>query len=241
MEHQGMKVSKLEHHVFSKDVSNVIQNPALRFFAKIISYIFHPVFVPVYIMLYMVYVHPYLFAGMMPQDKFRVSAMAILMFTFFPLVTVGLLKALGFIESVYLHTQKDRIIPLIACGVFYFWITYIWWNSNKITGNFFIPQQAVRFALSVFFASWLGLMINIKIKVSLHAISMGVLLTTMLLFALSSQINFGLWLAVALLCTGMVCTARLMVSDHKSYEIYFGLLAGALAVFAADFVVKQFS
>ncbi|HPA23352.1 MAG TPA: hypothetical protein PK275_04100 [Chitinophagaceae bacterium] len=241
MEYPGMKVREIEGAGFSNRSSNIIQNAVLRFFAKVISYIFHPVFVPVYMMLFMVYVHPYLFAGMMPQDKFRVSAMAILMFTFFPLVTVGLLKALGFIESVYLHTQKDRIIPLIACGVFYFWITYIWWNSNKISGSFFIPQQAVKFALAIFFASWLGLMINIKIKVSLHAISMGVLLTTMLIFALTGQINFGLWLAITLLCTGLVCTARLMVSDHKPYEIYFGLLAGALAMLGADFVVNQFS
>ena len=36
-------------------------------------------------------------------------------------MTVFLLKALGFIESLYLRSQKDRIIPYIASGIFYFW------------------------------------------------------------------------------------------------------------------------
>lgn len=219
----------------------VIQSPVLRFLAKLLSYIFHPAFVPVYMILFMVYQHPYFFAGMMPQDKFRVTAMSVLMFSFFPIVTVGLLKALGFIQSIYLHTQKDRIIPLVACGVFYFWITYIWWNSNKINGNFFIPREAVQFALATFFASWLALMINIKIKISLHAISMGVLLTAMLQFALAGQINFGLWLSIALLCTGLVCTSRLIISDHKQIEIYLGILAGAVAVLGADLFIRYFS
>ena len=213
------------------------QPVALRVVAKIISYIFHPIFVPLYIVLFMVYVHPYLFAGLATKDKVRIVMMAALMFTFFPLITVLLLKALDFINSVYLNSQKDRIIPLIACGVWYFWITYIWWNSNKMSDSLFIPKEAVQLALATFLASWLGLMANIKMKISLHAISTGVMLTLFVLMAFSQQLNFGSWLSIVLLITGLVCTARFIVSDHTAGEVYGGLAVGVVSMLVANWVV----
>jgi hypothetical protein len=216
------------------------QPVAMKLVAIIISYIFHPVFVPVYIVLFMVYVHPYVFAGFAPWDKTRVVLMALLMFSFFPIVTVLLLKALNFINSIYLKTQKDRIIPLVACGVWYFWITYIWWNSNKIEGSFAIPKEGVQLALAVFIASWLGLMANIKMKISLHAISMGVMLTFISLLALSQFLNFGIYLSVAVFIAGLVCTSRFIASDHTQREIYGGLLAGVVAQIISWIVVNTF-
>jgi len=44
-------------------------------------------------------------------------------------------------------------------------------------------------------------------------------------------------LAAVLLITGMVCTARLIVSDHTVKEVYAGLLMGLLAQFAAAYIM----
>lgn len=162
--------------------------------------------------------------------------MAALMFTFFPIVTVLLLKALDFINSVYLRTQKDRIIPLVACGVWYFWITYIWWNSNKMDDSLSIPREAVQLAIAIFISSWLALMANIKIKISLHAISAGVALTLFILMALKQDLNFGIWLSVVVFITGLVCTCRFIVSDHTQQEVYGGLIAGTVSMLVANWV-----
>lgn len=213
------------------------QPAVIRFLAKLISWTFHPVFVPVYIVFFMVYVHPYLFIGFDPWNKTRVMLMAVLMFTFFPLVTVLLLKGLNFINSIFLKTQKDRIIPLVACGVWYFWITYIWWNSNKIEGSFAVPKEGISLALSVFLASWLALMANIKIKISLHAISMGVMMAFFLVLAFTQAINIGIYLSMALLIAGLVCTSRFIVSDHSPMEVYGGLALGVFAHLASVVVV----
>jgi hypothetical protein len=209
------------------------QPAAVRLAAKIISYIFHPVFVPVYIVLFMVYEHPYLFAGLSAFDKTRVVIMAFMAYTFFPLVTVLLLRALKFIQTIHLITQKDRIIPLIACGVWYFWICYIWWNSNKMDDALFIPKDAVKLTLAIFLSSWLALMTNIIMKVSLHAVSMGVMLAFILLLAFSQPLNFGIYLSVSLLIAGAVCTSRFIVSDHYPKEVYGGLFVGIISMLAA--------
>jgi hypothetical protein len=213
------------------------QPAAIRFIAKIISYIFHPVFVPVYIVLFIVYIHPYLFAGLASFDKMRIVIMAVAMYTFFPAVTVLLLKALKFIQTIQLKTQKDRIIPLVACGIWYFWICYIWWNSNKMDDSLFIPKVAVKLTLAIFLSSWLALMANIIMKVSLHAISMGVMLAFILLLAFTQPLNFGIYISVALLIAGLVCTSRFIVADHMPKEVYVGLLVGVVSMLVAGWVV----
>jgi len=205
------------------------QPAAIRAAAKIISYIFHPVFVPLYIVFFMVYVHPWLFAGFSVMDKSRTVIMAAMMFTFFPVVTVLLLKALKFIHTFHLTTQKDRIIPLVACGIWYFWIWYVWRNLPDY------PAQAVQLALAIWISASLGLMANIIMKVSLHAISMGVMLTFVLQLAFTQQLNFSIYISVALLITGLVCTSRFIVSDHLPKEVYGGLLVGMLSMLAAGF------
>ena len=73
-------------------------------------------------------------------------------------------------------------------------------------------------------------------KVSLHAISMGIVATFFTLMAFNQDLNFGIYLSIALLLTGLVCTARFIVSDHTAAEVYGGLAVGAAAMLVANWV-----
>ena len=214
-----------------QELRETLQQPVgIQLTAKIISYIFHPVFIPVYITWFLVFVHPYLFAGFTGQSKMIVMIQAFVMFTFFPAVTVLLLKALKFINTIYLTTQKDRIIPFIACGTWYFWIWYVWRNLPDY------PREIVIFAMAIFIASGLGLLANIYMKISMHAIAMGVMITFVLLLAFNQAIPFGIYISAALLIAGVVCTARFIVSDHTQKEVYAGLLVGIVSQLIARWV-----
>jgi len=210
------------------------QHPFVRVLARFFSYLFHPAFVPVYVVFFLVYIHPYFFSGFSSFDKVRTVGMSLVMYSLFPIVTVLLLKALDFISSIQLATQKDRVIPLIACGIWYGWICYVWWNNHKLSDGLSIPKEAVQFSLAVFLASWLALMVNIKMKISLHAISVGVMLAFIVLLALSQGLSFGIYISIALLITGVVCTSRFVVSDHSPQEVYGGLAAGVAAMLIAN-------
>ncbi len=192
----------------------------VKMIARIISYIFHPVFVPVYIVLFMLYLHPFLFAGASEMDKTLTVIRAFLMYTFFPVVATLLLKALDFIPSIHLKTQKHRIIPLVMCGVWYFWIWFIWRNLPEY------PRPAVQLTLAIWISVSLALLANIIMKISLHTISMGVMLAFIFLLAFSEPIHYGFYIAIALLITGAVCTSRFIDSDHSPKEIYGGLIVG---------------
>ena len=154
-----------------------------------------------------------------------------LMYSFFPMVSVFLMKALNFISSIRLKERKDRIVPFIACNIWYFWIWYVWRNLPQI------PHEAVVFAMSVFLASSIGLLFNIYMKISMHAIAIGTAIAflTGLSFVYGSEMS--LYLAIAMLIGGLVCTARLVLNDHEPKEIYWGLATGVMAVLLANIVV----
>lgn len=209
------------------------QSPVLRIAARAISWIFHPVFVPVMVIWFLVYVHPYLFVGFSPFQKARTLATAIVSFTLFPLVTILLLKGLKFIDSIYLRTQRERVIPFIACMIWYFWIAYVWNNFGKTRDVVDMPHNAVQFAFAAFFSTIIGLMMNIRMKISLHAISMGIVVTFFACMAYSQDVNFAIYLSIAVLIAGLVCTARFIASDHTPGEVYAGLFAGMVSMLIA--------
>ena len=196
-------------------------HPALRTSAKVISYLFHPLFVPVYFGWFLIFVLR-LFPALDPFRKTMLIVQFFVSYTLLPLATVLIAKALGFIQTVYLKTQKDRIIPYMATMIFYFWMWYV-------SKNLGFPKESVTFSLAVFLATCFGVFVNSFFKVSMHTLSMGVIVTWFIIFSFNSSVNFGPYLSIALLIAGIVCTARLLNSDHRPFEVYAGLFLGALA------------
>lgn len=202
----------------------------IKLLAKIISYVFHPLFIPVYVTYFILEVRSYQFAGLDEWTRLRLLLKVIVSCTFLPLVTVLLLRALNFIQSIFLKTQKDRIIPYVICMIYYFWN----WYTNK---NLLAANDIVSISMAVFNASVFGFLANISMKVSMHAISVGVMTTFVALLALNDSVNLSLYLCIAVLISGAVCTSRLIVSDHTQKEIYYGFFIGIFCQLAAHYFV----
>lgn len=199
--------------------------------AKVVSYIFHPLFVPTYIFLLLMLLVPYEFAGITPwQLKLRLFSVFWLT-AFFPAFAVFLLWRLKFSESIFLRTQKERIIPYIITMFFYWWMHYLSRN--------FSDQPAVLkfFYTGIFMATAAGLILNNYYKISLHGMGMGGASMAIVLFAFYYHQPMGLVIAGALLLTGIVATSRFLISDHTQKEVYMGLLVGGLCQAVAYFFV----
>ena len=139
-----------------------IQQPAaVRVIARLISYIFHPIFIPVYLCWFVVRTHSYLFASFSSSEKTIFILRFGVMYVVFPVVSVLLMKALGFISSFHLRTQRDRIIPYVVCMIYYWWMWYLFHNQSDSRGIRHLEPWN-------FFASIGGLMANISMKVSMH-------------------------------------------------------------------------
>jgi len=201
-------------------------SPVVNVFARVFSYLFHPLFIPLYVVYYLVFVHGSYFAGFGDKERSWILIRVALNMVFFPAVTVLLLKGVGFIDSIFLKKQRDRIIPYMAAGIFFFWMYLVFRNQSVI------PQILTAFIFGVFLASSAALIANIYFKISMHAIGCGGMLG-LLIVVLNTNPSppFTLPLMIAILITGITCTSRLVVSDHTPKDIYLGLILGFLCQF----------
>ena len=72
----------------------------------------------------------------------------------------------------------------------------------------------------------------------MHSISAGVVITLLVLLGFMSANNLGPYISIGLLIAGLVCTSRLINSDHHPIEVYAGLLVGIVAQVAAYLFVR---
>ena len=204
----------------------------IRFFAHFFSVVFHPLFIPLYVVAFLVFFHPSYFSGFGQHEKNSLLFTTILNTVFFPLISVLLMKGLGFIQSVFLHTQQDRIAPYLAIMIFYFWAAWVFFKFEPQLSPVF-PS----FMTGIVITTVVGLLSNIYFKISMHAIGVGGMLGIFLVIMQTNTMLMTWPLCLALLITGIVCTSRLLISDHKPKEIYWGLLTGLLCQFAAALIL----
>lgn len=211
---------------------NVNLHPkVLRFFASFFSYLFHPLFMIAWVTLYLLFRNSLVFIGETSFEKVLVFLRVFSTSIFLPIITVLLLKAVGFIDSIQLRTQKDRIIPYVACITFFFWSFYV----SKRLGD---PSELTAFLLSVFIASSASLIINNYMKVSMHAIGVGGLVAFFSLLLFSNRLDDVFSLLLVFLIAGITITSRLIVSDHKPAEITVGFITGVLIQVITWFIIR---
>lgn len=210
----------------------VEQSLIIRLFAHLFSFVFHPLFIPFYVVAFLIYYHPSYFSGFTYNTKRNLLLSTALNTVFFPAFAVLLMKLLGFTKSVLLYTQQDRIGPYLSSMIFYFWAARIFFKFQPE-----LSPVLASFMTGIFLTTVVGLLSNIYFKVSMHAMGCGGLAGVFLIIMNSNSMLMTWPLSAALLITGIVCTSRLLVSDHTQKEIYLGFLAGLICQFAAAIAI----
>ena len=215
----------------SSITSGIRVAPALKVSATIFSYVFHPIFLPLYGVWFISFVHPSYFSGFSDADRLKAVLITAQNAVFYPLFCVLLLKGVGFIDSIFLKTQKDRIIPYIASGIFFFW-TFTVFKEQAV-----FPRILPSFMLGVFLASSGALLANIYFKISMHAVGLGGLLGLFVIIANNNSMLMTWPLGAVLLITGLVCSARLLITNHTPKDVYSGLAVGLATQFIAAYIM----
>lgn len=211
-------------------VNSTMENPKPKiviYIAHLLSYVLHPLFIPTYFFLFLMQVLPFEFVGITEwQLKMRLFSVAWLT-AFFPAFAVFLLWRLKLSDSIFLRTQKERIIPYVITMFFYWWMYYL---SRNFTDQ---PIALKFFYLGIFVASAIGMTVNNFMKVSLHAMGIAGLTTAVILVSVFYPVNNAVWVLLAVLLTALVISARLVVSDHTKKELVVGLFIGVFTQVAA--------
>ena len=204
-----------------------------RILCTLISVVLHPIFIPIYVTAFLLYLHPTAFIGFSPENKNWTLVIVAINVAVFPLLSVLLLRALKFIDSILLKTQKDRIIPYIASGIFFFW-TYTVFKQQPA-----YPLVVSAFLMGLFLSSSGALLANIYLKISMHGIAMGNWLGFFLMLMYSDSMRMTWPLFYVIILTGLVGTARLMLNSHKPRELYMGIALGMLSAVIGYYFVAE--
>jgi hypothetical protein len=218
---------------------------------QVFNYLFHPLFIPLYTTCYLLFYNTNLFALNTQVAKTSLLINVVLSLIFLQAFAVFLLKQLGFINSIYLKTQRERIAPIFIYTIFTFfvWAFVLLKNpANQTSFTFdkeasstllknavYYPKIAVRMGLAFFIASSITLICNSFYKISLHMIGVGLLLGITIVGTVNNNAHYGFIIMATLIVMG-VLGARLKTSNHTTFELYSGFMLGLLSMLLCQFI-----
>ncbi len=195
----------------------------LRAIALFFSFLFHPLLITAFVFAFLIYLHPAAFEGIDTQTK-NLRMLSISLFTvFFPMFSLFIAWRLKLVKGLSLENRQDRLVGFILTMFFYFWASYVFRNLPDT------PHVVKQFILGTFLAICGAWMCTIFYKISLHAVSMGGLITFFILFGNQDPFVSGLYLTIPILIAGVVCTSRLLLGAHTRFEMITGFLVGIVA------------
>ena len=202
--------------------------------AMIVSYIFHPVLMPLVMTVALTIISPDIFAGISPKQMGLWYATIALNAVFFPLVSIALMKPLGFINSFHMKTAKERTIPLMVSMIFYFWVSHAF---NGMTGVA-VPLILKILLLGNFWGIILLFIINIFTKISMHTAAAGGMVGIMTILLITSKVNMMVPFFIAIVIAGIIGSARLIVGAHQKGDVWLGYIIGFLVQLGAFMYMK---
>ncbi len=204
-----------------------------RTLATFISYLFHPVFMPVVLMLLLYKLAPVHFAGMPEGNILERGSFVNLLgivgvcTVLFPLLTILLMKALGFIRKIEMADAKDRILPLMGIMIWYFWASHV---LNSLPGTPLILKVLL---LGSFWNIIIVFLVNIFFKISMHAVAAGGTLGIVVALMIMNPINMLPVFFLFLFLASIIGTSRLLLGAHRSSEVWLGYLVGTVVMLSA--------
>lgn len=208
---------------------------ALRKVAMVISYLSHPLFIPFIITVLVVRALPEYFVSFsrssirFPYDMLYLRVLSISVF--FPVLTMLLTLSLKFVDSIHMRTQRDRIIPYVACTIYYFWAFYAF-KREGVAPPFFNA-----FFLGVFITVVIDMVANTYAKVSMHTSGWGGVIGFLLMLMTGMGMNVSFPLVITFIVAGIIATSRMILSAHTPAEIYAGFVIGILSQWIAYAIV----
>lgn len=188
----------------------------MRFY-KFISVLLHPIVIPTIGILLFLLLTP---NTITIQRQYLLISIVFIATYLIPLITLIILKSLGLISSFKVHSINERKIPMILMLVVFFVLGRLLYGISdfKKLGILFYATDLALLCIYLLFI--------IKIKTSLHVMSMSCLIGFILFYSSRHQIATLPIVAILIVLTGLLSSARLHLKAHKHQEIYLGFFLG---------------
>jgi len=185
-----------------------------RSLALVFSYVFHPLWMPLMVFLVGYALDPYVLFN--PKLFWLVTGV-LMINTIAPGLSLLTMMRMGMITSAEIYDRRERVLPFILI-LFYFALAY------GILRYKVGPWEPV--VMSMFTALLISIALAFLItfwwKISIHSLSQGGMVGT--LVGLSGLHSIGMlpWILLAVLIAALVASSRMVLKAHTPVQTYAG-------------------
>jgi hypothetical protein len=190
--------------------------------APIVSYFFHPLIMPSLGLLIILNSGTYL-ALLDPAAKRALVFVMALGTLVFPLMMLPIIQYRSLVlRNEHSDSRGESLVPQAIILVLYI-ITYVYFKRLPVS------KVIHAYALSVTISMLLLVIINLKVKVSMHLAALGGIIGLIIALIFLYQTPLQGFLFLSILAAGLLGTARLAMGDHWR-EILSGFLLGFMVI-----------
>lgn len=190
-------------------------------FALTLSYLLHPAVFPLLGTLVVVELLPLY----VPRNMVFLAMGIVLFGTYFmPLLLTLALYKMGIISSIHMKERQDRKLPYLLTAICICLTAFVLEPTD-------VPIEVFVFLLASATVILLHLILLYFFKPSAHMGGIAGFLALVMSLALRYQVNFMLFILLAIAFAGLLGTARLTLKAHTPAEILIGFTTGWLVVF----------
>ncbi len=142
----------------------------------------------------------------------------------YPLLVTLLIWKLGFTKDMYMRTNQERLGPLMATILFYFWNFYVFHKSYSEA-----PILLKSFLLATFISVSILFLTTIFTKMSMHTTALAGAASALFLLAIKTPCANYIPFVIAIAALVKVIWARLYLKEHTIAEIVSGVVIGLVS------------
>jgi hypothetical protein len=195
-------------------------------FAMAVSVIFQPIFVPLYSLFLLFHADTYITYAVPPEVKQFIFIVTLINTIVLPMALFYYFYRAKLIQSLHMHTAKERSLPFLSTLVFHLSTFYLF---SKVPMPSLFSDLIIGAVLSVSTA----FVINLKWKVSIHMLGMGGIAGTMIGLVLRYQVDAVPLVIALVILSGIVGYSRLKLNAHTPLQVYVGFVLGTLIMTGA--------
>jgi membrane-associated phospholipid phosphatase len=191
-------------------------------FYKFISTILHPIVLPTLgVFLYFVFVSQ----SFEKRLQLIVLGLVFALTYVVPVLLLLFLKNFGFIKDFQVSTIKERRFPVI------FMILLLYFLGNTIIQIPTIRNLGILFYGTSLSLTCIYLLFSVKLKSSLHLVSMGNMIGFFLIMTNINSLSMLPIIILLILLSGILASSRLYLKAHTPVELLIGFFLGIVCQF----------
>jgi membrane-associated phospholipid phosphatase len=191
-------------------------------FHKFISTILHPIVLPTLgVFLYFVFVSK----SFDKRLQLIVLGLVFVLTYVVPVLLLLFLKNFGFIKDFQVSTIKERRFPVI------FMIFLLYFLGNTIIQIPTIRNLGILFYGTSLSLTCIYLLFSVKLKSSLHLVSMGNMIGFFLIMTNINSLSMLPIIILLILLSGILASSRLYLKAHTPVELLIGFFLGIVCQF----------